>query len=76
MTAGKEGRDELREPPAMPPVRLDRPTPKRLRRSRIPHMTRQQLIERILFAVDGYRFGEWSLPTAVARITKLIEDEL
>lgn len=36
-------------------------------------MTRQQIIERILFAVDGYRFGEWSLADAVARITRLIE---
>lgn len=36
-------------------------------------MTRAELIERILFAVDGYRFGEWSLADAGARITKLIE---
>lgn len=36
-------------------------------------MTRQQLIERILFAVDGYRFGEWSLIDAGCRIQKLIE---
>lgn len=35
-------------------------------------MTRAQLIERILFAVDGYRFGEWDLAEAVARITRLI----
>ena len=36
-------------------------------------MTRQQLIERILFAVDGYRFSEWPLSDAVARITDVIE---
>lgn len=36
-------------------------------------MTRQELVERILFAVDGYRLGEWSLSDAGARITKLIE---
>ncbi|WP_454175356.1 hypothetical protein [Gordonia sputi] len=35
-------------------------------------MTRAQLIERILFAVDGYRFGEWDLAEATARITRLI----
>lgn len=37
-------------------------------------MTRQQLIDRILFAVDGYRFGEWDLAEAAARITRLILD--
>jgi hypothetical protein len=36
-------------------------------------MTREQLIDRILFAVDGYRFGEWSIGDAAARITNLIE---
>jgi hypothetical protein len=36
-------------------------------------MTRSELVERIMFAVDGYRFGEWSIIDAVERITKLIE---
>lgn len=36
-------------------------------------MTRTQLIERIMFAVDGFRFDEWSLSEAGARITRLIE---
>ncbi|WP_268793977.1 hypothetical protein [Mycolicibacterium setense] len=36
-------------------------------------MTRAELVERILFAVDGYRFGEWSLIDAGARIGKLIQ---
>ena len=36
-------------------------------------MSRAQLVERILFAVDGYRFGEWSLIDAGCRISKLIE---
>lgn len=36
-------------------------------------MTRAELVERIMFAVDGYRFGEWSLADAGARILKLIE---
>ncbi|MEB3021285.1 hypothetical protein [[Mycobacterium] crassicus] len=36
-------------------------------------MTREQLIERIMFAVDGYRFGEWPLNEAGARIMRLIE---
>jgi hypothetical protein len=36
-------------------------------------MTRAQLIERILFAVDGYRFGEWSIAAAASRITAVIE---
>jgi hypothetical protein len=37
-------------------------------------MTRQQLVERIMFAVDGYRFGEWSLADAGARILRLIHE--
>lgn len=36
-------------------------------------MTRQQIIERILFAVDGYRFGEWPMSEAVARISTVVE---
>lgn len=36
-------------------------------------MTRPQLVERILFAVDGYRLGEWSLGEATVRIMRLIE---
>ncbi|MFL0172463.1 hypothetical protein [Mycobacterium sp. SMC-13] len=36
-------------------------------------LTRGDLVERIMFAVDGYRFGEWSLADAGARILKLIE---
>lgn len=36
-------------------------------------MTRMQLIERIMFAVDGFRFGEWSLSEASKRIVDLIE---
>ena len=36
-------------------------------------LTRPELVERIMFAVDGYRFGEWSLADAGARILKLIE---
>lgn len=36
-------------------------------------MTRAQLVERILFTVDGYRFGEWDIAEAGARITRLIE---
>lgn len=36
-------------------------------------MTRAQLVERIMFAVDGYRFGEWSLGEADRRIVDLIE---
>lgn len=36
-------------------------------------LTRAQLVERIMFAVDGYRFGEWSMADAVARVTRLIE---
>jgi ribosomal silencing factor RsfS len=36
-------------------------------------VTRAELIERILFAVDGYRFGEWTLIDAGTRIAKLIE---
>ena len=35
-------------------------------------MTRAELVERILFAVDGYRFGEWSLIDAGCRIQKVI----
>lgn len=35
-------------------------------------MIRPQLLERIMFAVDGYRFGEWDLPEAGERITRLI----
>jgi hypothetical protein len=37
-------------------------------------VTRAELVERLLFAVDGYRFGEWSLPEAGARMTQLIFD--
>lgn len=37
-------------------------------------MGRSELIERILFAVDGYRFGEWPLGESAARITRLIEE--
>ncbi|UTN91814.1 hypothetical protein SEA_SAMPSON_77 [Gordonia Phage Sampson] len=37
-------------------------------------MTRRELLDRILFAVDGYRFGEWTLDEAAARILKLIAD--
>lgn len=36
-------------------------------------MTRAQLIERIIFAVDGFRFGEWSRGEACGRIVDLIE---
>jgi hypothetical protein len=36
-------------------------------------MTRAELVERIMFSVDGYRFGEWSLIDAGARIGRLIE---
>lgn len=37
-------------------------------------MSRAQLVERmILFAVDGYRFSEWTLIDAGCRISKLIE---
>lgn len=36
-------------------------------------MSRAEVIERILFFVDGYRFGEWTLVDAGARIAKLIE---
>lgn len=36
-------------------------------------MTREELIERILWLVDGYRFGEWSIADAGGRIAKLIE---
>lgn len=41
-----------------------------------PHsaMTRTELIERILWFVDGYRFGQWSLAEAGACITVLIEE--
>lgn len=39
-------------------------------------MSRAELIERILFAVDGYRFGEWSLIDVGARIAKLIEQNM
>ena len=35
-------------------------------------VSRAELIERILFAVDGYRLGEWTLAEAGARITKPI----
>lgn len=35
-------------------------------------MTRRELVDRICFAVDGYRFGEWPLDGAMARIAKLI----
>ena len=37
-------------------------------------MTRNQLVERILFAVDGYRFGEWDLAETGAKIQRLIEE--
>lgn len=37
-------------------------------------MDRPQLLERILFAVDGYRFGEWTILDAADRITRLIHD--
>lgn len=35
-------------------------------------MTRLELVERIMFAVDGYRFGEWDMAAAVERINRLI----
>jgi hypothetical protein len=36
-------------------------------------MTRAELVERILWLVDGYRLREWSIVDASARISKLIE---
>jgi hypothetical protein len=35
-------------------------------------MTRAELIARIQFALDGHRFGEWTLTEATARIIDLI----
>lgn len=35
-------------------------------------MTRRQLAERIMWLVDGYRFGEWDLAEAFARIHRLL----
>ena len=39
-------------------------------------MTRQQLIERILWAVDGYRFDYLTRVEMLGRITKLIDENL
>lgn len=36
-------------------------------------MTREELLERIMWAVDGWRFGFLTQPEMVARITELME---
>lgn len=37
------------------------------------NMTRAELVERIMWLVDGYRFGGWSIVETGARIAGLIE---